>query len=574
MSHTPLFDAALDKILAPLTPHTRTCVETGEEFEITEKDIEMCKSLRVPPPKTNWIVRMRQKRSFMGGYDLYRRTLPDGQSVVTMYDPESFTKILPAKDWYSDAFDPMAYGQDADPNRSFFDQWEQLSRTIPRPSMQQDASSENSEWSIYIFHEKNAYNCWGAVDGEDITYVDMSGWTKYSSDLTICMNCEWCYDDVSCNFCSYTHFSERCENSNHLLFCLACKNCSDCFGCTNLRNKKYCFLDEQLTEEEYKKRLASIDLADSHAVEDWVSKIKIRWEKAYRRGASIQNSENAAGDDILNSKDVMGIFVWDSERVWRGVNVVKAIDSYDTIGGHGLERCCNDVMGMNGFENRMTNMCLSCIDVEYSELCTSCEYCFGCIGLQHKKYCIFNKQYTEEEYWPLIDAIKTAMLERGEYGDFFPHRLNAIAYNSSNAMALFPMTETEATTCGMRWYSFADEQKGEAEPASAIPEKLADTKEAILKQAFRCPITNRIFRFVKPELEFHREMNLALPRIHPSVRRFERALRLPSYFLHERTCASCGATILTRIRPTHTAPVLCQDCYEKVVIGEKEAPKT
>jgi hypothetical protein len=331
-------------------------------------------------------------------------------------------------------------------------------------------------------------------------------------------------------------------------------------------------LNEQLTEEEYKKRISAIDFTDSDVVEDWRAEAQHLWKKAFRCGAVLTNSEDALGEDIHNSRDVFGSVIWESEHAYKAMLTAGVKNSYDTQGGHGVEYCYNDLLSIPGYGNRMTNMCWSCMDLEYSELCTSCEHCFGCLGLTHKSFCIFNKQYTEEEYWKRVDAMKVAMLERGEYGEFFSHALNPVAYNSSHAMALFPMVEEEAKKLGMRWYSFAEEQKGEAESASAIPEKLVDTKDAILKQAFRCPITNRIFRFVKPELEFHREMNLALPRVHPSVRRYGRAAQQFPLYLNQRPCDSCQTIMWTRIPATHTAPVLCQDCYEKVVIGEKELP--
>lgn len=573
MSNTPNFDAALDKILVDLKPHTATCAETGESFEIEARDIEMCRQLRVPLPKTTWLARMRQKRSFMGGFDLYRRELPDGRSVVTLYDPESFAKFLPVEEWYSDVFEPETFAQGAKPNQSFFAQWDRLSRVVPRPALWQDAKSVNSEWSIYYLNVKNGYNCFGAWDSEELVYTDQTGRTKHSVDLSLCYGCEWCFDSVFCKQCARTSFSERCENCVDVFFSLGCKNCSDCFGCTNLRNKKNYFLNEQLTADEYKKRLAAIDLTDANVVEEWRARIrKDLWDTAYRQGMMVMNSENAIGDDILDSRDVMGISLYSCERTYRSMLVEKGRDSYDNQAGMNFERCYNDLLSVNCYECRMTNFCQTCVDVEYSEFCTDCEHCFGCIGLKHKKFCVFNKQYTEEEYWPLVDAIKTAMLERGEYGEFFPHQLNPVAYNSSHAMAIFPLTEAEAKKIGMRWYSFKEEMAGDAAPTSEIPARLKDVTDEILKQKFRDPASGRIFRFVKPELDFHREMNLALPRVHPSIRRYARAAQQFPMHLYARACDSCGKQIETRIPPEHTAPVLCSACYEQVVIGEKPAP--
>lgn len=50
--------------------------------------------------------------------------------------------------------------------------------------------------------------------------------------------------------------------------------------------------------------------------------------------------------------------------------------------------------------------CNGCRDCHFSALCISCSDCFGCVGLSHKQYCIFNKQYTENEYFEKLKTLK------------------------------------------------------------------------------------------------------------------------------------------------------------------------
>ena len=441
MPKTPKFDAALDAILADLKPHTRVCTETGESFNISPKDIEMFKLLRVPPPKTTWWARTRQKRLFIAGFEFFRRTLPDGRTTVSMFDPESFTHMLPNVEWHGEAFDPFSYGKPLDPQKPFFAQWQELSRAVPRPAIVQDTKSVNSDYAIYSLEAKNCYYTLGGLNNEDLLYADMCGWTKNSADDILLMKSEWCYFDAVCTECTRTSFSERCEGCIDVLFSQFCKNCMDCFGCTNLRNRKFCFFNEQLTEEEYKKRIAAIDLSDARVVEEWKAKAVQLWKTAYRRSETNRRSENVVGDEINDSRDVEGIVVQKSERCYHGYGLPGGgKDCMDFLSSAKTERCYNTGRTFNAYENRMTFATDGCIDVEYSELLTSCEHCFGCFGLKHKKFCIFNVQYTEAEYWPLVDAIKTAMLERGEYGEFFPHALSPHAYNASHAMTLFPET--------------------------------------------------------------------------------------------------------------------------------------
>jgi hypothetical protein len=50
--------------------------------------------------------------------------------------------------------------------------------------------------------------------------------------------------------------------------------------------------------------------------------------------------------------------------------------------------------------------CNNCNNCHFSAFLNSCTDCFGCVALTHKKYCIFNKQYTKEEYFKKIAELK------------------------------------------------------------------------------------------------------------------------------------------------------------------------
>jgi hypothetical protein len=38
--------------------------------------------------------------------------------------------------------------------------------------------------------------------------------------------------------------------------------------------------------------------------------------------------------------------------------------------------------------------------------CAGCKDCFGCVGMFNKQYCIYNTQYTKEEYQEKIKAMR------------------------------------------------------------------------------------------------------------------------------------------------------------------------
>src|SRR3989344_5959985 len=86
--------------------------------------------------------------------------------------------------------------------------------------------------------------------------------TKDSSDLYLVHRSELCYEDVVCSDSYHLLYSLNCKSCVDSYFLYDCIGCTDCFGCSNLRNQSHCMWNEQLSKEEYNKRLAEYDLKD------------------------------------------------------------------------------------------------------------------------------------------------------------------------------------------------------------------------------------------------------------------------------------------------------------------------
>lgn len=73
-----------------------------------------------------------------------------------------------------------------------------------------------------------------------------------------------------------------------------------------------------------------------------------------------------------------------------------SVDCYNTRKG---ERCfeCTDCYNCNSL--RYSKECNGCIDSWFLVNCRNCQNCYGCFNLRNKNYCIFNEQYTKEEYF-------------------------------------------------------------------------------------------------------------------------------------------------------------------------------
>jgi hypothetical protein len=189
------------------------------------------------------------------------------------------------------------------------------------------------------------------------------------------------------------------------------------------------------------------------------------------------------------------------------------------------------------------------------------------MGLRHAEYCIFNKQYTKEEYEELVPKIIEHIRSTGEWGQFLPSALSPFAYNETIAQEYHPLSQEEAYQKGHRWKENIDEQM-EVEkviPGDQLPDDISQVPDDVLNWAVRCKVSNRPFRIVKRELDFYRDHNLPLPQLHPDERHKNRmALRNPRK-LHSRQCAKCSKDIQTTYSPKKPEIVYCEGCYLKEV---------
>jgi hypothetical protein len=207
--------------------------------------------------------------------------------------------------------------------------------------------------------------------------------------------------------------------------------------------------------------------------------------------------------------------------------------------------------------------------------------CFACVGLRNKQYCVFNKQYSKEEYEALVPKIIEHMAKAGEWGEFFPSSISPFGYNETVAQEYFPMTREETLAKGFIWSDYEPPfpKVEKTIPASKLPENIEDVPDDILNWAIECEITKRPFRIIKQELDFYRKHRLPIPKRHPDQRHLDRmALRNPRK-LFERTCdcPDCAKNhaapdgkptkFLTTYSPDRSEKVYCEKCYAKEIAG-------
>ncbi|MBI5733188.1 hypothetical protein HY967_04565 [Candidatus Jorgensenbacteria bacterium] len=106
----------------------------------------------------------------------------------------------------------------------------------------------------YIFESKNCYACFEVSFAEDLRYVFATKRTKDSFDLVgHGRESELLLEGVGVGWSSRVIGSWRVERSHDIEYCLGTRTSEHCIGCDGLKNAKYCILNKQYSEAEYKK---------------------------------------------------------------------------------------------------------------------------------------------------------------------------------------------------------------------------------------------------------------------------------------------------------------------------------
>ncbi len=77
---------------------------------------------------------------------------------------------------------------------------------------------------------------------------------------------------------------------------------------------------------------------------------------------------------------------------------LKSKNSINLEGCENMEACANSYRSTGCYESSNVYFSFSCIKSHLMWDCHNCQDCYGCVGLRNKSNCIFNVQYSKEEY--------------------------------------------------------------------------------------------------------------------------------------------------------------------------------
>lgn len=290
---------------------------------------------------------------------------------------------------------------------------------------------------------------------------------------------------------------------------------------------------------------------------------------------------NVSGDYVYECKSAHYMYLTrfvEDGKFCQWMTLPTAKDIYDlTEWGNGVQRVCDSITVGEGADT--IKFCFAAwssnSNNEYSMFTVNCSNVFGCLNLRKKQYCIFNKQYSKEDYEKLRDRIISDMNERPyvdnkgrvfKYGEFFPYDISLFDYNESTAYQYYPLLKWEVHEKGWHWRDSSKSEYKITMPTESIPDNIKDVQNSILKEILGCGECGKAFRLVKGEYELLKRFVLPLPRFCPDCRHMTRMKKLNPPKLWSRKCAKCGKEIQTSYAPDRPEIVYCEQCYNAEVV--------
>jgi hypothetical protein len=420
-----------------------TCAISGQDFTVSAHELELRSKFgfgaTLPPVKPKY--RFQEVGAFWPHWNFHKRICSKtGRSIISIFRPECAYPVWHRDEWVAHANPPS---QEIDFSKDFFEQAWEVFKASPIPHAFQ-SNNQNCEYTDDWYYSKNCYLCHGGQNNEDARYCYACDSLKNVQYALFSFNSELCTDLINSSYCFNSLYLVNCKNVYDSAFLYDCRDCSDCLFCFNLRNKKYCFGNQQLSKEEYEEKKKEWNFSSFKNYEE-ARKVFREMMKtvAWHRSLQIDLCENSTGNFIRNSKNCENCYLLSNHEdcanvAVSGPNARTILDSIGTVGAELAFMCSLPVYS---YMARFSFSVSHCRFVDYSAYLENCQYCFGCCGLFNARYCIFNKQYSEEEYKLLVPKLIEHMQKTGEWGRFFPLHFAPNPYEESFSGLHFPTTE-------------------------------------------------------------------------------------------------------------------------------------
>jgi len=536
----------------------KTCIFTWKKFVITEKESEIRLAASpviwwitypIDEPNHHPDIDHQRHLAWRNERTLYRSTCDlTWKSLITSINPQQWYTVYNFYDRWSDKRDPFDYWREISFDKSFTEQFSEMYKTMPQMSLNLSLHMENCDYCNYGLEAKSCYMCTTPIWSENCYYSYLPFKSTYDLDWyanTAAQRTYWCVHTLQCFECSYCFYSDTCKYSSYLLDCV---NCEYCFGCVNLSNKKYHIFNKEFTKEEYDREVKKIrDQFSWEELLDYFHNFSLQHP---RRAVRSSWNENAEWDLLFNTNNIINSFdaqdcadCVECRTVWVNTN--------------DLARCTLTWMATRIYSSTWGKWwdasafhiwCNNCIQTYYSFYCRDCSHCFWCVRLKNKEYCIFNKQYTKEEYEELLPKLIVHMKNTSERSLPLNPSISQFPYNDTCSQERFPW---EKESIEKQWRLWIDQENTISNEEWYIPKDINryNTPEKIKEltsSTIICSETKRPFKIIEQQFLIHKKLWIPLPTKHHEKRYQEQiALWKNPRELFKRTCDKTWVNIKT-----------------------------
>lgn len=480
----------------------------------------------IPPPKLSPQERKQRRLSFRNENNLHKRKSSlSGESIISFFDVDSPFVVYSHDEWWGSGWDSLGYGVDYDFSRGFFEQFYDLQLRVPRAPLVNN-KADNSPYCNFADGNRNCHMVTSANWNQDSYYSFCLVSCRDTMDSLWCTNSELMYECSDCQGCYNVKFCQHSTNCSDSAFLYDCVGTKNSLFCAGLRNAEYHIFNKSVSREEFEKMNSYYFSGSYERLEEA--------KKVY--GNFLNGTQDLRKIFHVSCEDVTGNTIWNSKQICEGYDVYDSQDcaylhdglnaksSYDICFFDNAELCYEST-SLIGYGYRFTNYCRDSYNLFYSDSCYSSKNLFGCVGLRNKEFCIFNKQYTESEYYVLMGRIITSMQERGEWGEFFPIQYSLFPYNETLANIHFPMEKGDALERGWKWKDLENNDSTVSTSSVIIPDSIENTDISFCKNVLSCTATRKAYKIIPQEFSFYQKMGLPLPRFSPFARQQERMSR-------------------------------------------------
>ena len=535
----------------------KICQNCKKEFLMEQDDLSFYEKMKVPIPTFCPDCRSQRRFIWRNERTLHKRECDlCKKSLIGLYPPGTPFPVYCYECWYSDKWDGLEYSIDYDSNEPFFTQYKKLLDKVPRLAIW-IVQSINSTYTNQSYSNRNCYLSFALRDTEDSAYVTRVVDLKKCFDVLYTHHSESIYEGINVEKSYKCAFIDETEASVESFFLSNARNCQQCIGGVNLRSANNVFFGEHLSKDEYKNRLASLDLGSRETILKLKKDFNNLKLSVPMKFAKLTNCQKTTGDHIANASNSINVFDgFDLKNCRNSMWVYNCKEISDCYGMGGSEfiyeiMACEDVNNI-----KFCNVVDTSSFAEYCMLSKGSNNIFGCVGLKSKEYCILNKKYDKETYYALREKIIMEMTNNPyhsksgavyKYGEFFPPEFSPYAYNETAAQEVFPITKEIAFAKGFAWHTEPERNYNITIKSENIPNNIKEVDDSILKEVLGCAHEGKCveqcttaFRIIESELQFYRQMNLPLPNLCPNCRHYERIKQRNPVRLWKRVCSCNG----------------------------------